>query len=63
MHVGHQAVINNIICPDENSSVVLTFDPHPLSVLSPSQSPPIITALGHKQSLIEELGVEYLTGY
>ncbi|MDC0049387.1 bifunctional riboflavin kinase/FAD synthetase [Verrucomicrobia bacterium] len=60
VHVGHQEVINNIICPDENSSVVLTFDPHPLSVLSPSQSPPIITALGHKQSLIEELGVEYL---
>jgi len=60
VHLGHQAVINNIICSDEGSSVVLTFDPHPLSVLSPSQSPPIITALSHKQSLIEELGVEYL---
>lgn len=60
VHLGHQAVINNIICSNENSSVVLTFDPHPLSVLSPSQSPPIITALSHKQSLIEELGVEYL---
>ena len=60
VHLGHQAVINNIICSNENSSVVLTFDPHPLSVLSPSQSPPIITALSHKQSLLEELGVEYL---
>ena len=60
VHLGHQAVINNIISSDEGSSVVLTFDPHPLSVLSPSQSPPIITALSHKQSLIEELGVEYL---
>ncbi|MDA7605171.1 bifunctional riboflavin kinase/FAD synthetase [Verrucomicrobiales bacterium] len=60
VHLGHQAVINNIICSNEDSSVVLTFDPHPLSVLSPSQSPPIITALSHKQSLIEELGVEYL---
>ena len=60
VHLGHQAVINNIIFSNENSSVVLTFDPHPLSVLSPSQSPPIITALSHKQSLIEELGVEYL---
>ena len=58
--MGHQAVINNIISSDEGSSVVLTFDPHPLSVLSPSQSPPIITALSHKESLIEELGVEYL---
>ena len=60
VHLGHQAVINNIISSDEGSSVVLTFDPHPLSVLSPSQSPPIITALSHKQSLLEELGVEYL---
>mgnify|MGYP001808060175 CR=1 FL=1 len=60
VHLGHQAVINNIICSNDDSSVVLTFDPHPLSVLSPSQSPPIITALSHKQSLIEELGVEYL---
>ena len=60
VHLGHQAVINNIICSNENSSVVLTFDPHPLSVLSPSQSPPIITALSHKESLIEELGVEDL---
>ncbi|MDG1854669.1 MAG: bifunctional riboflavin kinase/FAD synthetase [Verrucomicrobiales bacterium] len=60
VHVGHQAVIRNIICSDESPAVVLTFDPHPLSILSPSQSPPIITPSEHKQNLIEKLGADYL---
>ena len=39
VHLGHQAVINNAIGADENSTAVLTFDPHPLSVISSAQSP------------------------
>ena len=60
VHLGHQAVINNAIGADENSTAVLTFDPHPLSVISSAQSPIIITPFKHKQRLIERLGVDYL---
>lgn len=60
VHLGHQAVINNAIGVDENPTAVLTFDPHPLSVISSAQSPIIITPFKHKQRLIESLGVDYL---
>jgi len=59
VHLGHQAVINNAIGANGESTVVLTFDPHPLSVISPSQLPIIITPVNHKQRLIEKLGVDY----
>jgi riboflavin kinase/FMN adenylyltransferase len=60
VHLGHQKVIDAASSwarVQGVRSVVLTFDRHPLSVLSPS-APQLLTPLGHKLKLIERLGVD-----
>jgi riboflavin kinase / FMN adenylyltransferase len=53
VHLGHRKVI-------EGSDSVLTFDPHPVSVVAPQHTPKLLTPLARKAELIEELGVEEL---
>jgi riboflavin kinase / FMN adenylyltransferase len=51
VHVGHQAVI-------DGADTVLTFDPHPLTVIAPGTAPKLLTRLDVKAELVGELGVE-----
>ena len=53
VHLGHRKVI-------EDSNSVLTFDPHPVSVVAPQHTPKLLTPLARKAELIEELGVQEL---
>ena len=53
VHLGHRAVI-------EGSDSVLTFEPHPVSVVAPQHAPKLLTPLATKAELIEGLGVEEL---
>jgi riboflavin kinase/FMN adenylyltransferase len=53
VHRGHRAVI-------EGADTVLTFSPHPVSVISPSNAPKLITTLERKVELVQTLGVEEL---
>jgi riboflavin kinase / FMN adenylyltransferase len=53
VHVGHREVIRG-------SDTVLTFEPHPLSVLRPEAMPKLLTPFPIKRDLVEELGVEEL---
>lgn len=53
VHRGHRAVI-------EGADTVLTFDPHPLSVISPAAAPKLLTTLERKAELVGELGVREL---
>lgn len=53
VHVGHRAVI-------AGSDTVLTFDPHPLTVVRPQAAPKLLTSLELKADLIEALGVTEL---
>ena len=53
VHVGHRAVI-------EGADTVLTFDPHPVSVISPGNEPKLLTTLERKGELVADLGVEEL---
>jgi riboflavin kinase/FMN adenylyltransferase len=53
VHLGHRAVI-------EGSDTVLTFDPHPLSVIHPEATPKLLNPFPVKRDLIESLGVEEL---
>ena len=50
VHLGHRKVI-------EGSDSVLTFDPHPVSVVAPQHTPKLLTPPGRKAELIEALGV------
>ena len=53
VHLGHRDVI-------ADAASVLTFDPHPVSVLRPSHTPRILTPLPIKADIIASLGVQEL---
>jgi riboflavin kinase / FMN adenylyltransferase len=53
VHRGHRAVI-------EGADTVLTFDPHPTSVLVPATAPKLLTTVRRKAELVEQLGVQEL---
>src|SRR4051812_22318369 len=51
VHLGHREVIRG-------ADTVLTFDPHPLSVIRPEATPKLISTFPVKRDLIASLGVE-----
>jgi riboflavin kinase/FMN adenylyltransferase len=51
VHVGHRQVI-------EGADTVLTFEPHPLSVLHPEAAPKLIMPFDIKRDVLDGLGVE-----
>src|SRR3954471_22561992 len=53
VHVGHREVIRG-------ADTVLTFEPHPRTVVSPDSAPKLLTSLETKAELIAELGVDEL---
>jgi len=53
VHRGHRRVI-------DGSDTVLTFDPHPVSVVAPQAAPRLLTTLERKAELLAGLGVEEL---
>jgi riboflavin kinase/FMN adenylyltransferase len=53
VHLGHREVIRG-------ADTVLTFDPHPLSVIRPEATPRLISTFPVKRDLIAGLGVEEL---
>jgi riboflavin kinase/FMN adenylyltransferase len=53
VHLGHREVI-------EGADAVVTFDPHPQSVVAPGSEPKLLTTLERKAELIASLGVEEL---
>lgn len=60
VHVGHRAILARMREFDRAApAAVVTFEPHPLTVLRPEQAPPRLTSLERKRELIESLGVEH----
>lgn len=53
VHLGHRRVI-------DGSDTVLTFDPHPVSVVAPHAAPKLLTTLERKAELLAACGVEEL---
>jgi len=63
VHRGHQAVISTSAEHArlaKGTAVVVTFDPHPMKVLRPTNAPHLLTATQHKIKLIRTLGVQHL---
>jgi riboflavin kinase / FMN adenylyltransferase len=50
VHVGHREVI-------AGADSVLTFEPHPVTVVSPGHTPKLLTTLARKAELVAALGV------
>ena len=53
VHLGHREVIRG-------ADTVLTFDPHPTTVIRPGAAPKLLTDPGRKAQLIASLGVQEL---
>lgn len=63
VHIGHQALFHTVIEKAQTvggTAVAMTFDPHPLHVLSPNGHPPMITMAEQKTELIAATGIDVL---
>ncbi|HMA67624.1 MAG TPA: bifunctional riboflavin kinase/FAD synthetase [Desulfosalsimonadaceae bacterium] len=63
VHKGHQAILHQVIEKAESIggvSVAITFEPHPMKVLSSNGAPPLITLFEQKVELIEQTGIDVL---
>lgn len=61
VHRGHQAMLKNVVSHAQRLSlpaVVVTFDPHPVSVLRPDIAIPRLTTLQTRQKLLKTYDVQ-----
>jgi riboflavin kinase/FMN adenylyltransferase len=63
MHLGHQRILQtgqNLASQSHASLAVVTFEPHPLTVLRPQLAPPRLTLPQRKSELLARAGVTHL---
>lgn len=63
IHIGHRTIIGMVrekAAVISGTSVLMTFDPHPLQVLRPQQELPSIAPLSERIRLIESTGIDVL---
>lgn len=63
VHLGHKKVLETAVEQAKKTGAkagVLTFQPHPLSILKPDRAPHLITSYEEKEKLIGEMGPDIL---
>jgi riboflavin kinase/FMN adenylyltransferase len=66
VHLGHQRILETLVNQAREkgvSSTVLTFEPHPTTLLQPDRLPPRLTSADQKAQLIARMGVDVLIEY
>jgi riboflavin kinase/FMN adenylyltransferase len=61
VHLGHQAIFRMIkerAKQKNGTSMVFTFEPHPLTVIAPERAPKLLTTFKDKISLIKAYGID-----
>jgi riboflavin kinase/FMN adenylyltransferase len=61
VHVGHQKILRAVVARARQSAAlaaVLTFDPHPLRVVRPQDSPPLLMTTPQRLAAFQELGLD-----
>ena len=61
LHLGHQAVIAELVGSSRargGTSVAVTFDPHPLSIVRPDHAPRLLTPLAEKLDAMAHTGID-----
>lgn len=61
VHIGHRAIIAETVNQSRVlnlKNIVLSFDPHPMSFLSPKECPPLLTTTAKKLELLQERDVD-----
>jgi riboflavin kinase/FMN adenylyltransferase len=60
VHLGHQKILSTVLRRAEEmkgTSMAVTFDPHPMKVISPERKITILTTLEEKAKIMEEMGI------
>jgi len=63
MHIGHQAIVRGVLERAralQRPSAVVTFHPHPVSIVAPGRAPKQILTLAQKEEILREMGVDAL---
>jgi riboflavin kinase / FMN adenylyltransferase len=61
LHRGHQALLKSVVqtaVEKQGTATVLTFDPHPITVLSPTTPLQLLTTMEDKLARFQEAGIE-----
>jgi len=61
VHLGHRAIVQRAVSEARAAGgqvVVLTFHPHPVAVLAPERSPPLLQSLRDRLALLRDLGAD-----
>ncbi|HEU4400714.1 MAG TPA: bifunctional riboflavin kinase/FAD synthetase [Candidatus Polarisedimenticolia bacterium] len=63
LHRGHRAILEKVLARARavrGSSLLFTFEPHPLKILAPERAPLMITTRRQKLALLEQAGIEFV---
>ncbi|HVX89325.1 MAG TPA: riboflavin biosynthesis protein RibF [Gemmatimonadales bacterium] len=63
IHLGHRAVLQEIsrrAAGAERRSVLVTFEPHPLTVVNPQMAPPLLTTGGERQEALSLTDLDHV---
>ncbi|MEC7640851.1 MAG: bifunctional riboflavin kinase/FAD synthetase [Nitrospinota bacterium] len=63
VHLGHQSIFRQVVeraRKKSGTSVVFTFEPHPVKVLAPGKSPHLLTSFQRKAKLIAECEIDHV---
>jgi riboflavin kinase / FMN adenylyltransferase len=66
VHLGHRRIVERLLQRAREvggPAIVFTFDPHPVRLLRPHESPPPLTWTERKARLLKELGVDWIVAY
>ena len=61
VHLGHRAVLEEIhrrAQASQLTSVLVTFEPHPLEVINPAAAPPLLTLADEKRMILAQMPVD-----
>jgi riboflavin kinase/FMN adenylyltransferase len=63
LHLGHQKIIQTVLQESEDingTSMVVTFDPHPMKILAPEREIKLLTTPKERERLIQTMGIHVL---
>ncbi|MDR1051880.1 MAG: riboflavin biosynthesis protein RibF [Deltaproteobacteria bacterium] len=63
LHLGHRHLIGQVVARAKKRgalSLVITFEPHPMAVLSPGTAPEILTTFDQKVEILGSMGLDRL---
>ena len=58
IHIGHKRVLKKVLSSKSAEKIVITFDPHPRTILCPQKRPLRIMSLEHRLMIFEKMGMD-----